>query len=219
MTVSTAALLGGCAGTGVPKSAGHTRVASAPAQLWPDRPPAPPPSPDSGGEAGPMPLPALPRVPSGDIRKLSALSVVQAQIAADARRDAPAFDERTENKIAQCAAEPESCPVRAAEYHDLTGDGKNELIVGVEGEEHLLAVWAYMLRDGVVNRILDTGGTPTAVEVANSELIMREPTDLPGYEIRTVHSWDAKHQIMEVRATEFDWRTASSASPPPERTR
>ncbi|MGW1373014.1 hypothetical protein ACWD6P_01880 [Streptomyces sp. NPDC002446] len=217
--VSTAALLGGCAATGAPKSAGHTRVAAAPAPLWPERPPAPPPSPDSGGEAGPMPLRALPPVRSGDIRRVSALSVVQAQIAEDARRHAPAFSKATERKIAQCAAKPKPCPVRAPQYHDLTGDGKDELIVGVEGEEHILAVWVYVLKRGVVNRILDTAGTPTSVDVANGDLIMREPTDSPGYEIRTVHSWDARYQIMVLRATEFDRRTTSSAAPKSERTR
>ncbi|WP_246102390.1 hypothetical protein [Streptomyces piniterrae] len=158
-------------------------------------------------------------MPSGDVRKLSALDVVRAQNAEDARHDAPAFDEKTENKIARCDADPGSCPVHAPEYHDLTGDGKEELIVGVEGEEHILAVWVYMLRDGVVNRILDTAGTPTAVEVANGDLIMREPTDSPGYEIRTVHSWDARYKIMVVRTTEFDRRTSPSAAPKPERTR
>ncbi|MFD5315032.1 hypothetical protein ACFWJ3_36740, partial [Streptomyces ardesiacus] len=44
--------------------------------------------------------------------------------------------------------------------HRGAHDGKAELIVGIEGSEHVLAVWAYTLRGGVVNRILDTAGTP-----------------------------------------------------------
>ncbi|MFF4952801.1 hypothetical protein ACWC2K_24410 [Streptomyces chattanoogensis] len=218
-TVGTAALLGGCTGTGAPKSAGHARVASAPAQLWPGRPPAPPPTPDTETYTGPTPVPGLPEVPSGDIRKVSALSVVLAQNAADARASVPAFEDVTLNKIARCTDAPKSCPVRAPEYHDLTGDGKDELIIGIEGGEHILSVWAYMLKDGVVNRILDTAGTATAVEVSQGDLIMREPADKPGYETRTVHAWDAKNQIMVIRETEYDRRAPSSASPEPERTR
>ncbi|WP_245689327.1 hypothetical protein [Streptomyces chattanoogensis] len=221
-TVSTAALLGGCTGTGAPKSAGHTPVASAPAQLWPKRPPAPPPTPDTESYTGPTPVPGLPEVSSGDIRKVSALSVVNAQDAADARASAPAFEDATLKKIARCTDAPKSCPVRAPEYHDLTGDGKDELIIGIESGNHILTVWAYMLKNGVVNRILDTAGTATAVEVAEGDLIMREPADKPGYETRTVHAWDAKNQIMVIRETEYDRRTpssGSSASPGPERTR
>lgn len=208
-------LVAGCTETGQPKSAGHARVASAPAQLWPDRSPAPQPPPDKSGQDGPSPLPGPPRVPSGDIRKLDALAVVKAQTADNARHDEPAFEKDTENKIAACTTEPARCPVRAPEYQDLTHDGKPELIVGIEGHDHTLTVWAYMLRDGVVNRILDTAGTPLSVEVADGDVIMREPTGSPGYEMRTVHSWDDKRQTMEIREMEFD---RAVSSPSPERT-
>ncbi|MEV4437096.1 hypothetical protein [Streptomyces sp. NPDC049555] len=163
-----------------------------------------------------MPLPALARVPSGDIRKVPVLSVVRAQIAADARRGAPAFEQGTENKIAACAAQPQSCPVRAPEYHDLTGDGKPELIVGVEGTEHVVAVWVYTLKDGVVHRILDAAGTPRSFEVTGGKLIMREPTETPTYEIRSVYGWDG--QVMVLQSTEYEWRAAQAPSAPPGRT-
>ncbi|MFD8542425.1 hypothetical protein [Streptomyces sp. NPDC059649] len=206
----------GCTGTtGEPRSAGATPVASAPARLWPDRAPAPQPPPDKTGQDGPSPLPGLPRVPSGNIRTLDALAVVKAQIAEDARHHAPAFDKATERKINQCGDEPRHCPVRAPEYQDLTHDGKDELIVGIEGAEHTLAVWAYMLRGGVVNRILDTAGTPLSVEVSDGDVIMREPTGSPGYEMRTVHAWDERRQTMEIRTMEFDQKVSS---PAPERT-
>ncbi|MFE0189683.1 hypothetical protein [Streptomyces sp. NPDC058989] len=209
-------LVAGCTGTGQPKSAGQTPIASAPARLWPDRPPAPPPPPDKSGQDGPSPLPGLPRVPSGNIRTLGAIDVVKAQIAEDARQQTPAFDKATERRIARCAAEPKRCPVRAPEYQDLTHDGKDELIVGIEGSEHTVAIWAYMIRGGVVNRILDTAGTPLSVEVSDGDLIMREPTSSSGYEMRTVHTWDDKQQTMEIRAMEFD---RAVSSPVPRRTR
>ncbi|MEE4418068.1 hypothetical protein [Streptomyces bugieae] len=213
----------GCTGTsGEPRSAGATSVASAPARLWPDRAPAPQPPPDKTGLDGPSPLPGLPRVPSGNIRTLNALDVVKAQIAEDARHDSPAFDKATEREINQCGDHPRRCPVRAPEYQDLTHDGKDELIVGIEGKEHALAIWAYMLRGGVVNRILDTAGTPLSVDVSDGDVIMREPTDSPGYEMRTVHAWDERRQTMEIRTMEFDQKVSSPAperTPSPERTR
>ncbi|MGW8400361.1 hypothetical protein ACWGLP_27380 [Streptomyces lydicus] len=212
VVAGAAAALTGCSDTGRPEGAGATRVASAPARLWPERPPAPQPPTDRSGQDGPSPVPGLPREASGDIRKLDLLAVVRAQIAADARTHTPAFDKATERKIARCTAEPAGCPVRAPQYQDLTHDGKAELIVGIEGNEHVLAVWAYTLRGGVVNRILDTAGTPLSVEVADGDLIMREPTGSPGYEMRTVHSWDDKRQTMEIRAMEFD-RAVSSPAP------
>lgn len=204
-------LAASCAGTGQPKVAGQTPIASAPARLWPDRPPAPPPPPDKSGQDGPSPLPGLPRVPSGKIRTLDAIDVVKAQIAEDARQETPAFDKATERRIRKCAAEPRRCPVRAPEYQDLTHDGKDELIVGIEGNEHTLAMWAYTIRGGVVNRILDTAGTPLSVEVSEGDVIMREPTSSSGYEMRTVHSWDDERQTMEIRTMEFDRAVASPA--------
>ncbi|MEU9122444.1 hypothetical protein AB0C96_21720 [Streptomyces sp. NPDC048506] len=205
-------LVAGCAGTGQPKSAGHTPIASAPARLWPDRSPAPQPPPDKSGQDAPSPLPGLPHVPSGNIRTLDALDVVKAQIAEDTRQQTPAFDKATERRIARCGDEPQRCPVRSPEYQDLTHDGRDELIVGIEGSEHTLAVWAYMIRGGVVNRILDTAGTPLSVEVSDGDVIMREPTGSPGYEMRTVHAWDDQRQTMEIRTMEFD-RAVSSPSP------
>ncbi|MFI9081486.1 hypothetical protein ACIGW8_34345 [Streptomyces sioyaensis] len=214
VVAGTAALLGGCAEAGTPKSAGRAAAVTGPVQLWPERPPAPPPSPDPGvGVDGtPMPLSPLPRV--ADIRKVSALSVVQAQIEVDHRRGAPAFDQDEENRIRSCAAKPDarSCPVRAPEYHDLTGDGRNELIVGVEGKEHTLAIWVYMLKNGVMYRILNTAGTPQTVEVAGGKLIMREPTTTPGYETRTVYAWDAKSQVMTNESTQYDWHPHTPAA-------
>lgn len=74
------ALLGGCTGIGEPLSAGHASAASAPVRLWPDRKPAPLEEPGRG-ENLPATVPGVPKVPSGDIRKASLLTVVKAQVA------------------------------------------------------------------------------------------------------------------------------------------
>ncbi|KIZ15247.1 hypothetical protein SNA_27015 [Streptomyces natalensis ATCC 27448] len=210
----TAALLGGCAEAGAPKSAGRTTAVTGPAQLWPDRKPAPPSSPATEAQEKPQPLTALPRMPSGDIRKLSVGSVLRAQIDADKRRGTPVFEKDEERKIRACADRPgsRSCAVRAPEYHDLNGDGKNELILGVESKDHLLIIWAYTLKKGVVNSILDSTSYPQSVEVANHKLVIHEPGDAPGYESRTVYAWDARHQVMSIQDVGYGRRTPATPS-------
>ncbi|WP_079124271.1 hypothetical protein [Streptomyces sp. NBRC 110611] len=211
----TAALLGGCAEAGAPQGAGHASAVTGPEQLWPDHKPAPPSSPPPGGEESPQPLTALPRVPSGDIRKVSARSVLLAQIDADKRRDIEVFEQDEERTIRACAGRPgpRSCPVRAPEYHDLTGDGKDELIVGIDSADHLLITYAYTLKNGVVNSILDATSYPQSVEVADRKLVFHEPGDAPGYESRTVYAWDARHQRMTIEDVGYARRIPSPATP------
>ncbi|ARF58489.1 hypothetical protein [Streptomyces gilvosporeus] len=210
----TAALLGGCVEAGAPKSAGHASAVTGPERLWPDRKPAPPSAPATEGQEKPQPLTALPRIPSGNIRKLSAGKVLLAQIDADKRRDMPVFEKDEERKIRACADRPgaRSCPVRAPEYHDLNGDGKDELILGVESKDHLLIMWAYTLKKGVVNSILDATSYPQSVEVANHKLVIHEPGDAPGYESRTVYVWDARHQVMTIQDVGYGRRTPPTPS-------
>ncbi|GAA5608936.1 MULTISPECIES: hypothetical protein [Streptomyces] len=211
-----AALLGGCTESGEPQSAGHTSAASAPVRLWPDRKPAP--QPERGkGENLPAAVPGVPRVPSGDIRKAPLLTVVKAQVDAGSALDGgPQFDSATESRINACAKAPEHCPVRKPQYLDLTGDGKPELIVGIEALDRSLALWVFTLRHGVVTRIMDAGATPLSVEIANGDLILREPTGTPGYATRTVYEWDPRTRAMTLRAMEFD--EADPATPAPKRT-
>ncbi|PBC86977.1 MULTISPECIES: hypothetical protein [unclassified Streptomyces] len=211
-----AVLLSGCTQSGEPLSAGRTSAASAPVRLWPERKPAP--QPERGtGENLPAAVPGVPPVPSGDIRKANLFTVVKAQTAAgSALGGGPQFDSATTRKINACAAEPERCPVRKPQYRDLTGDGKDELIVGIESPDRSLALWVFTLDHGQVTRIMDAGATPLSVEIANGDLILREPTGTPGYDTRTVYAWDARTRTMALRSMEFD--QAHSATPAPERT-
>ncbi|WP_234025162.1 MULTISPECIES: hypothetical protein [unclassified Streptomyces] len=161
-----------------------------------------------------MPLPALPRVPSGDIRKVPMLAIVQAQLDADDRLGASPydFDQDIKNKIRNCAAKPAACPARAPEYHDLTGDGKDELIVGIAGRD-LLRIWVFTVKDGLVNRIMNAGGLPRSMEVVDGKLIEYDSTAKPGYEVRTVYAWDPSQQVLVEKSTEYGRRSPSSASP------
>ncbi|MFE1176395.1 hypothetical protein [Streptomyces sp. NPDC058773] len=215
VAAGTAALLGGCAGTDGPTSAGRADPVTGPAELWPSSKPWPAAPPATGREEGPRPLTALPRVSSGDIRKVSAGSVLLAQIDADKRRGQPVFEEDEERRIRSCADRPGtgSCPVRAPEYHDLTGDGKDELIVGVPSGTNLLIIYAYTLRHGVVTSILDSTSSPQSVEVADHKLIIHEPGDAAGYESRTVYAWSARNQVMTIQDVGFGRRAPASANP------
>ncbi|MFE7314071.1 hypothetical protein ACFU7T_13345 [Streptomyces sp. NPDC057555] len=212
-TVGVSVLLGGCANR-EPRSAGHTPVASAPVRLWPNSPPAPWLKPDEYGRGDLSRSPRLPRVPSGDIRKLDVLSVVEAQIAEDNRVKHPSYDEDGAKRISRCAAEPGQCPVRAPEYRDLTGDGKDELIVGIDNDyDHSLTVWVYRLENGVVTRVLNTAGRVLSLEVANGRLIMREPSSSQ-YEMRTVFAWNSHRRTIEVQAVEYDPKPSAAAREP-----
>jgi hypothetical protein len=216
VVTGTAVLLSSCTGNREPLSAGHTSAASAPVRLWPERKPAP--QPERGkGENLPATVPGVPPVPSGDIRKANLLAVVKAQVAAgSALGGGPQFDSGTTRKIDACAAEPAHCPVRKPQYRDLTGDGRAELIVGIEAPDQSLALWVFKLDHGLVTRIMDAGATPLSVEIANGDLILREPTGTPGYDTRTVYAWDTRTRTMALRSMEFD--QADSATPSPERT-
>ncbi|MFI1304148.1 hypothetical protein [Streptomyces sioyaensis] len=208
-------LLSGCTeGTGEPKSAGRTAAASAPARLWPDRSPAPQPSTDEvGARERPSPLRGVPRVRSGDLRTVPLLTIVKAQVLAGSEvKGSPEFDPAVTEKIEHCATDRKRCPVRAPQYRDLNGDGKDELIVGIEATNHVLALWVFTLKDGVVTRIMDADTTPLSVEVTGGDVILREPTGTPGYDLRTVYSWDKRTQSMILRVMEFD-EVARTASP------
>ncbi|WP_307822101.1 hypothetical protein [Streptomyces coffeae] len=137
-----------------------------------------------------------------------------AQIAAGDHANQSAFSEKTKERIHRCAAERNRCPMLAPEYQDLTGDGKSELIVGFGLEESNMALWVYRLDHGAVARILDTAGKPLFVEVANGKLVVREPMAIPGYEMRTVFSWDGRRQVMDLQTLDYV-RTSPAASTEP----
>lgn len=194
----TAALAAaGCGSPGDLRSTGAAPTAAAPATVWPERDVSAPEAFDVTDE-GPAPVPGLPRLPSDDIRRISARTVLKA--------DAKATDE-------VAAADPDSslgdpwpyitdclealpgesdCEVRPAGYHDLTGDGAPELIMGVDLAPDLCEVRVYTVRDGTVTRVLIAGGNVRTVEVADGELIVREPDWTKGYESSTLYKWDGE---------------------------
>ncbi|MFJ1745046.1 hypothetical protein ACIOJD_02210 [Streptomyces sp. NPDC088116] len=95
------------------------------------------------------------------------------------------------------SAKPTLCPVLRAYRHDLTGDGRDELIVGVRMPDQQLAVRCYAAENGGLTRIMSTSDQIVGVELADRDLIVRVVSaGMPGYEYRTAWSWDARQGVM-----------------------
>ncbi|MCZ4121701.1 hypothetical protein [Streptomyces sp. H39-S7] len=207
LATGAAVLMTGCSATNDAESAGPTPVASAPAKLWPHRPPATE-QPGEPENERPVAVPGLPKVTSGDIRSVDPVAVVQAEMAAtpDARTGADALDEDTAAKAAACpagAAGRAGCPIRSPEYYDLTGDGKADAVFGVDMVDGFLALRCYTLHNGVLIRILATVTKPMSVQVAGGNLVVQEPTPSEGYEQRTVWTWDPQARAMAIQSDDY----------------
>ncbi|MFJ3515727.1 hypothetical protein [Streptomyces sp. NPDC090131] len=196
-------LLTGCGDTGGLVSAGATATASGPVHLWPDRRGASVPPADPGG-APPEYVKGIPPVRDQDVHAVDPVALVQAELRAhpDTEVGADGMPPRTAAAIRACAKdraeeEPESCPVLKPYYRDLTGNGKDELIVGIEFPDKMMSVRVYTADpDGRLNRIMATTETVISVELADGDVILRVPSGNHGYELITAWSWDEKQLTM-----------------------
>ncbi|MEV4502333.1 hypothetical protein [Streptomyces klenkii] len=197
----------GCASAGEPVGAGRTAPASAPSRLWPQATPAPSPSgAQHDGETAEK-VPGAAPVPSGDIHKLDAYALVKAEVAANRKATgADALDDATAAKLASsCSAarQERACPMRKPVYSDLTGDGRDDLIVGIDMEDHFLSLRAYTLVKGEPTRVLSTIAQPSSIEVAGRDLIVWEPWTTPHYALRSVYTWNSQTHYMDFRRYEI----------------
>ncbi|MFE3943663.1 hypothetical protein ACFXPV_17610 [Streptomyces sp. NPDC059118] len=191
-----AALLTGCGNGGGLRSAGPTPVAVGPARLWPELPPASA-APYDYGEGETARIPGI-KVPDGDVHRLDPVAVVQAGLRARPNRSSGTADlpADTVRKINACRTEPAACPVLRPYFRDLTGDGRDDLVLGIRLADHQLSVRVYMPEAGGLTRILSTSDAVISVELAGRDLIMRVPSAITGYEYRTAWSWDARQRAM-----------------------
>ncbi|MCB5165122.1 hypothetical protein LG634_09805 [Streptomyces bambusae] len=191
----------GCGGTGRLESAGPTPVASGPVHLWPERRGATVAPADPAGSP-PEYVTGIPRVVRQNVRQVDPLAVVRAEQRATAGTTTGPdwLPDEVVARIGRCKAAGEpGCPVLKPYYRDLTGNGREELVLGIELPDRQLAVRAYTADpDGRLNRIMGTIESVIAVELAGRDIILRVPGGNPGYEWNIAWSWDPKQRSMLI---------------------
>ncbi|MER5952344.1 hypothetical protein ACWCOW_04880 [Streptomyces sp. NPDC001939] len=211
VTASSALLLAGCGDSGELRSAGPTSTAVGPARLWPTLPPASAAADDYG--SGHTEVVKGITAKGDDIHRVNPVDVVRAQAAAVAASPSPSPSPDNVVGLNDCGTDAGTkCPVLKAYYRDLTGDGKDELIVGIRLPKGQLAVRCYMFEDHKLTQIMGTSDAVVSVEIAGRDVILRAVADLPGYEYRTAWSWDAHQRAMLPTRDEI-LRTGPPASP------
>ncbi|MFB7822004.1 hypothetical protein [Streptomyces hydrogenans] len=216
LALGASALLAGCGGQGGLKSDGPAETAVGPVRLWPELPPASDPPADYG-ETDTERVPGI-TVRGADVRTVDPVAVVRAEVAADAGGDG--MDERTARAVLACDTAPARCPVLSPYYRDLTGNGRDELIVGIRLPEQQVAVRVYLAERGGLTRVMSTVDQVISVELAGRDLIVRAASaGIPGYEYRTAWSWDRlQHSMLPARDEIVPVRPPSDAprtAPPP----
>ncbi len=216
-----AACAAGCGNAGGLKSAGATPSAVGPARLWPELPPAKNDAQDNLGDAKPEVVPGV-DVPDGDLHKVNALAVVQAEVRAHPGEASgqDAMPAEIASKILACEgkAGDKGCPVLTAYYRDLTGSGKDELIVGIDlgdRDAYGIGIRIYTQDEGRLVRIMSTSQPVISAELTGQSLILRSPAQFAGYEFRDVWSWDGSARAMLPTRMEIVRAPGPSGAPRP----
>ncbi|MEU6388571.1 hypothetical protein [Streptomyces sp. NPDC046939] len=213
-------LLAGCGDAGGLEGAGATPTAVGPRDLWPTLTPASAPADDYG--AGETEVVKGVDVPGGDLRKVDPVAVVRAQADAD-----PETYKDLADGLARCGTSgrdgtsgrgrtgERGCPVLRAYYSDLTGNGREDMVVGVRAPKGQLLVRVYMYADGKLIQIMDDEDAVISVQLADRSVVVRAVADLSGYEYRTSWSYDSHQRAMLPTRDEIV-RTGPPTSPVPE---
>ncbi|MFA3840972.1 hypothetical protein [Streptomyces aureus] len=209
-------LLAGCGDSGELRSAGPTSTAVGPARLWPTLPPASAAADDYG--SGHTEVVKGITAKGDDIHRVNPVEVVRAQAAAASASPSPSPSPSPTNVVGldDCGTEASTkCPVLKAYYRDLTGDGKDELIVGIRLPKGQLAVRCYKFEDHKLTQIMGTSDAVVSVEIAGRDVILRAVADLPGYEYRTAWSWDPhQHAMLPTRDEILRTGPPTTTTPP-----
>ncbi|MFF1676756.1 hypothetical protein ACFVYG_12065 [Streptomyces sp. NPDC058256] len=213
--------LAGCGDPGDLRGAGETPTAVGPSQLWPTLAPATTPALDYG-EADTEVVKGI-AVENDDIHELDPVSVIEAQVAAhpDEYTGRTALYPETAERLGACGgpsgARGKGCPVLQAYYRDLTGDGKDDLVLGFTVPEDQLTVRVYTFEKHRLVQVMNTTDAVIGVEFAGRELVVRAASTLPGYEYRTVWSWDTHQHAMLATRDEILRVGNATGAPTPSR--
>lgn len=204
-----AAASAGCADVEGLRSQGDLGTAHAPKSLWKDVRPAPP---DPGQQPGTAAVvPGLPKAAGLSMRGVNALGVVRADITSATAQDGGTgrlVDPRAVQRLALCTQAVDGgpgCPVRPGVLHDLTGDGREELITALDIDGRLSELRVYAVQDDrSIVRVLSRRAVLEGVEVAAEHLAVREPTSNPKYVAVSDYEWDPKARVMNLSQLTLD---------------
>ncbi|MFJ3882745.1 hypothetical protein ACIPW5_35515 [Streptomyces sp. NPDC090077] len=199
----------GCADVEGLRSSGDLGTVHAPKTLWKEYRPDPPGPGQQPGTAAVVP--GLPAPEGPGMRGADALAVVRADVAAALAEDKGSgrlIDPRAARRIALCTQAVDGgpyCPVRPGVLHDLTGDGKDELITALDLDGRVSELRVYTVRDdGRIARILARRGVLEGVEVAAEHLAVREPTSNPASISVSDYVWDPATRSMSLNQLTLD---------------
>ncbi|MGW2230347.1 hypothetical protein [Streptomyces formicae] len=216
LTAAAALLVAGCGDPGGLRGAGATPTAEGPTHLWPDLPPPSAPAEDYGAIEA-VKVTGV-KVPGGDLHKVDPADVVRADFIQNPGTYEPSDTayKKTVDRLKDCAADNSGgtgrCPVLKAYYRDLTGDGKDDLIVGISTPDDNLDIRVYAEEDRRLTQIMEMSDAVLGVELAGRDLIIRAISSLPGYEYHTVWSWDSHQKTMLPTSDEIV-RSANASRP------
>ncbi|MFJ8041337.1 hypothetical protein ACIRBX_12610 [Kitasatospora sp. NPDC096147] len=183
------AALTGCGGAGQLHDAGPARPVAVPPKaepLWAAVEASAAPTPEASSSRTPLaPVPGI-TVTDQDIRSVQAPAVL-------------AKDTALRPEEAKMLTGCQDCAVRPAEYRDLDGDGRPELITALTARVGSSYLHVYALRDGrlypVLAQQVERGFT---AETVGSRLKVTEPNGgKDGTE--TTYTWDADRLVVENR--------------------
>jgi hypothetical protein len=193
-----------CGDAGGLQGAGATPTAVSPDRLWPSLTPASSPAFEIG-EVDTEVVKGI-TVPGGDIRNVDPVAVVRAEIAGEPGTYSEGGYDETARRMADCGAGGSQagsrCPVLQPYYRDLTGDGHDDLTLGVRLlPGNLTGVRVYTVEKDKAgkNRLLQVMSYDDAVsgvELARRSVIIRSPSEVAGYEYRLQWTWDQQQRAM-----------------------
>ncbi|WP_046777731.1 hypothetical protein [Streptomyces yangpuensis] len=211
--------LAGCADVEGLQSEGDMGTVHAPQSLWKDFRPGPP-DPAQNPDTATV-VPGLPEVADLSMRGVNPVSVVRADVTSATEQDGGTgrlVDPRAVQRLALCTQAVDGgpdCPVRPAVLHDLTGNGREELITALDLDGRLSELRVYTVQDdGRIARVLSRRAVLEGVEVAAGHLAVREPTSNPAYVAVSDYVWDPQAGIMNLSQLTLDDCASPTGVPP-----